>query len=53
VPVPEHTRDVLALASQFAIDRGVARPGQKLVVLSGRPIGVTGRTNTLVVHTIE
>ncbi len=53
VGVPEHTRDVLALAARFAVERGVAQPGQKLVVLSGRPIGVPGRTNTLVVHTIE
>jgi len=50
---PKHTRDVLALASKFAVERKIARPGQKLVVLSGRPIGQPGATNTLVVHTIE
>ena len=50
---PKHTRDVLALASKFALARGIARTGEKIVVLSGRPIGQPGATNTLVVHTIE
>lgn len=49
---PEHTREVLDLAARCAVDRGLARPGDKLVVLSGRPIGVAGATNTLVVHTV-
>ncbi len=50
--VPEHTRDVLALASTLARERGVARPGDRLIVLSGRPIGVRGATNTMVIHTV-
>jgi pyruvate kinase len=49
---PEHTREVLALASRLAMDRGIATPGDKLVVVSGRPIGVTGATNTMVVHRV-
>ncbi len=49
---PEHTRDVLALASRHAVERGLARPGDHLVVLSGRPLGAPGATNTLVVHRI-
>ena len=49
---PEHTREVLALASRLAMDRGIATPGDKLVVVSGRPIGVAGATNTMVVHTV-
>lgn len=50
---PKHTRDILALASKFALQRGVARVGERIVVLSGRPIGKPGATNTLVVHTIS
>jgi pyruvate kinase len=50
---PEHTREVLALASEFALRIGAAGKGDKLLVLSGRPIGEPGRTNTLVVHTVE
>lgn len=52
VELQEHTRDVLALAGKFAVERGIARPGQKIVVVSGRPLGKPGRANTLVVHTI-
>ena len=49
----EHTTDVLELAAKFAVDRGVAQPGDNIIVISGRPLGRTGVTNTLVVHTIE
>jgi pyruvate kinase len=49
---PEHTRDVLKLAEQFALELGVAKKGDRLVVVSGRPIGQAGATNTLVVHEI-
>ncbi|MDP6545998.1 MAG: pyruvate kinase [Phycisphaerae bacterium] len=49
----EHTTDVLELAAKFAVDRGVAEPGDNIIVISGRPLGKTGVTNTLVVHTIE
>ena len=52
VQAPEHTREVLARAAALAVERELARPGDNLVVISGRPIGVAGATNTLVVHTI-
>jgi len=52
VAAPEHTRDVLASIADLALERGVASRGQKLVVISGRPIGQSGATNTMVVHTI-
>jgi len=48
----EHTTDVLDLAAKFAVDQGVAEPGDNIIVISGRPLGKTGVTNTLVVHTI-
>jgi len=48
-----HTREVLALASRFALDKKLAKPGDKIVVVSGRPLATPGRTNTLVVHTIQ
>ncbi len=50
---PIHTRDILAIASRFAVQRQIASPGEKIVVLSGRPIGIPGTTNTLVVHKID
>jgi pyruvate kinase len=49
---PEHTRDVLAMASRFCIQRGLASKGERIVVLSGRPIGERGSTNTLVIHEV-
>ncbi len=52
-PIVEHTRDILDLASRFAIDRGIAGDGDKIVVVSGRPIGQPAATNTLVVHTVR
>ena len=49
---PQHTRDVLKLAERFGKELGVVQAGQRIVVLSGRPIGAPGATNTLVVHTV-
>jgi len=49
----EHTTDVLNLAEKFALDRGLAEPGDKIIVISGRPLGTRGATNSLVVHTVE
>jgi pyruvate kinase len=52
-PLVTHTREILPLAAKFAMERGIAQPGEKIVVVSGRPIGRPGVTNTLVVHTVE
>jgi len=49
---PEHTRAVLELAEKFAGELGVADSGDRIVVVSGRPVGQAGNTNTLVVHTV-
>ena len=49
---PRHTREVLDLVARTATGAGVAGAGDRVVVLSGRPIGHPGATNTLVVHTL-
>lgn len=49
---PEHTRDVLALASEHLLRLDLVTPGDLIVVLSGRPIARPGATNTLVVHQV-
>jgi len=49
---PEHTREVLTVAARFATELGIAAAGDRIVVLSGRPVHEPGHTNTLVVHTI-
>jgi len=51
-PAPEHTREILATAERHLKAKGLAKAGDKVVVLSGRPIGQAGATNTLVVHTV-
>lgn len=50
---PEHTREVLELAEKFAVELGVAGSGDRIVVVSGRPVGQAGSANTLVVHTVR
>ncbi len=49
---PEHTRQVLRMMSERLVALDFARAGDRVVVLSGRPIGQAGATNTLVVHTV-
>lgn len=49
---PTHTRDVLSLASKYVLEKGLAGQGDRIIVLSGRPLGQPGTTNTLVVHTL-
>jgi pyruvate kinase len=50
---PAHTRELLPVFAEQAKAQGLARPGEKIVVVSGRPLGTPGATNTLVVHTVE
>jgi len=51
-PAPEHTRDVLAVAEKYAVELGLAKDGDRIVVVSGRPVGKPGSANTIVVHTV-
>jgi len=48
----KHTRDVLKQAAIHARRLRWAHKGNKIVVVSGRPLGKDGTTNTLVVHTV-
>jgi len=50
---PAHTRDVLAMASRCLLERKVVAPGDRIVVVSGRPIDQPGSTNTIVIHTVK
>jgi pyruvate kinase len=49
---PEHTRDILKIAEEHLLRAKLARRGDNVAVLSGRPIGAPGATNTLVIHHI-
>ena len=50
--IVEHTRDVLGVAARQVRRLGWARKGQRIIVVSGRPLGTSGTTNTLVLHTV-
>ncbi len=49
---PESVHDLLDQSIQLAKQMNVAKPGDQLVVMAGHPIGVQGRTNTLIVETV-
>lgn len=49
---PRHTREVLGHAAQRIRALKWARKGEKIVVVSGRPLGKPGCINTIVVHTV-
>ena len=51
-PLVEHTNEILAIAATEIRKLRWAKKGQKIVVVSGRPIGRAGCTNTLVVETV-
>lgn len=51
-PLVEHTNEILTIATTEIRKLAWAKKGQKIVVVSGRPIGLAGRTNTLVVETV-
>ncbi len=51
-PLVEHTNEILSIATAEIRKLAWAKKGQKIVVVSGRPIGQAGRTNTLVVETV-
>ncbi|HET7421417.1 MAG TPA: pyruvate kinase [Candidatus Dormibacteraeota bacterium] len=46
------TDDMIALASQAALGSGMVRPGDRVVVVAGVPVGRTGQTNLLKVETV-
>jgi len=46
------TNQVLDDASRVAVKLNLAKPGEKIVVVMGRPLGNSGGTNTIVVHTV-
>ncbi|UCG80045.1 MAG: pyruvate kinase [Desulfobacterales bacterium] len=42
-----NTEEMFALAASWAVDRGLAKPGDYLIVTAGVPVGVPGGTNLL------
>jgi len=54
--VSEEIRDfnnMLEKAERIALEQGVAKPGQKIVVTAGMPFGTPGKTNILRIATVK
>ena len=47
-----HTDEMIALADDILIGRGLVAMGEKVVVISGSPPGISGSTNDLRVHVV-
>ncbi len=50
---PRDTIGAVNLASRTCMELGIAKPGERIIVLAGHPFDVPGNTNGLVVMTIE
>ncbi len=46
------TEQMLHLIDKKLVERGVCKPGDKVVVVFGEPVGVPGHTNSLNVHVV-
>ena len=53
MPSVRNTDEMLGAASQAALQSGLARPGDLIVITAGVPFGRPGHTNLLKVHRIE
>ena len=51
-PMFKHTREVLTHAARRIRALKWAKKGERIVVVSGRPLSKPGQTNTIVIHTI-
>ena len=51
-PIPDDIRQFTHVVEQLIISQNWARVGDKIVLVAGRPLGATGTTNAIMVHTI-
>jgi pyruvate kinase len=52
-PIPGDMDQFIHIVEDFIISRNWARVGDKIVLVSGQPIGSAGATNAVMVHTIS
>jgi pyruvate kinase len=50
---PEDVTQLLDLATVFCEQMNIARRGDNIILVAGHPLGIKGRTNGLVVETID
>ncbi len=51
-PIPEDNNKFTQMVDNFIINRKWAQVGDKIVLLTGQPIGTAGATNAVIVHTV-
>ncbi len=52
-PIPEDNNKFTQIIDKFIINRKWAQIGDKVVLLTGQPIGSAGATNAVIVHTVS
>lgn len=50
---PANTDEMIALAKKTAVERGLAKKGDNIIVTAGIPVSVTGTTNIMTIQTID
>jgi len=53
IPTLEHVGDIVAAARAGALQEGLARAGQSIVITAGAPLGRPGTTNLLHITTVQ
>ncbi len=51
-PIPEDNNQFTQIVDSFIINRKWVQVGDKIVLLTGQPIGTAGTTNAVIVHTV-
>jgi len=44
--------EMMAMMDRTLVTKGLAKPGEMVVFLSGQPIGKPGSTNTMILHKV-
>jgi pyruvate kinase len=52
-PAPKDTIGAVQMAARVCSELGMARPGERIIILAGHPFDLPGNTNGLVVMTME
>lgn len=51
--IPAQVEQFSQMVEDLALERKWARPGDRIVLVTGRPIGTAGTTNAILVHTLK
>lgn len=52
MPLPENIQHFVQLVDHYLLETEWAKPGDKCVLVAGEPIGTTGVTNSLIIHSL-